>query len=403
MTLSETCKRILLKEPFYGYILMSLNKTFSDKVERACCSIKGLSYEILINELFWEDLDDEQQVMVLKHELLHLCFSHLLYFSEYADKNLYNIATDAEINQYLDLEVLSSVPGGAIDIFKMCPGIEPKAGTKYYYDYLSNNGYSTEYMDPYSSAFAVSDPGGGGGGGNLQHKDHSMWDVCTEEFEDCSGLSDVQKGLIRDQFDYILVEAFKNSPNSRGTMPGNLEEYIKKLMEEKPSVFNWKAYVRRLLGTSREFFTKPSRMRQSKRFEDAMGHRLKMKAHLLVAVDTSGSVSSKELADFFTEIQHVWKSGVAVDIVECDSRIHNVIEYKGKFDGKVHGRGGTSFSPAAHYFNTHRRKYSALVYFTDGYAPIDFTLNGPSVWIITSDGNHQDYPGKTVYIPKENE
>ncbi len=39
--------------------------------------------------------------------------------------------------------------------------------------------------------------------------------------------------------------------------------------------------------------------------------------------------------------------------------------------------------------------------FTDGYASID-TLKpqGQVIWIITSDGSRQNYPGKVVYIPK---
>lgn len=43
-----------------------------------------------------------------------------------------------------------------------------------------------------------------------------------------------------------------------------------------------------------------------------------------------------------------------------------------------------------------------FVFFTDGYAPID-NLNVPNnnmLWIITSNGRKQEYPGKTVYIPE---
>ena len=52
--------------------------------------------------------------------------------------------------------------------------------------------------------------------------------------------------------------------------------------------------------------------------------------------------TSKELLDFFSEIYHIWKSGVDVTIAEIDTRIHKIYQYKGKFDGEINGRGGTN-------------------------------------------------------------
>ena len=55
---------------------------------------------------------------------------------------------------------------------------------------------------------------------------------------------------------------------------------------------------------------------------------------------------------------------------------------------------------------SHKLKYNGkikFVYFTDGYAPIGIRPLKDMIWIITSDGNKQNYPGKTIYIPKNNE
>ena len=42
--------------------------------------------------------------------------------------------------------------------------------------------------------------------------------------------------------------------------------------------------------------------------------------------------------------------------------------------------------------------------FTDGYAPIEqLKPQGQVIWIITSDGSRQNYPGKVIYIPKTND
>lgn len=90
-----------------------------------------------------------------------------------------------------------------------------------------------------------------------------------------------------------------------------------------------------------------------------------------------------------------------VTIVECDADIHKIYEYKGKFDGKITGRGGTDFKPAIDYYNANLNKYTTLVFFTDGYAPLDtFKPMRQMMWVITSNGHKtQKYPGHTIFIP----
>ena len=46
-------------------------------------------------------------------------------------------------------------------------------------------------------------------------------------------------------------------------------------------------------------------MRPSRRFPDSRGIKFKRKPHVLVGVDTSGSVSNEELEDFFSEIYYL--------------------------------------------------------------------------------------------------
>ena len=73
---------------------------------------------------------------------------------------------------------------------------------------------------------------------------------------------------------------------------------ILKNIKDKPPVFNWKRYFRRLIGNSISSEIQSTRMRPSKRFPDAKGIRLKRKPNILVGVDTSGSVSMEELNDY---------------------------------------------------------------------------------------------------------
>ena len=128
---------------------------------------------------------------------------------------------------------------------------------------------------------------------------------------------------------------------------------------------------------------------------------MKFKPTVLVAVDTSGSISNDELVEFFSEIEHIYRSGIRIEIVEFDTQIQNKFIYKGqKTDIKIVGRGGTDMSDVYNYYIANHN-YSTLVVFTDGYLDVNFPKHRNMIWVISSNGIKQSYPGLAIYIPKE--
>ena len=61
----------------------------------------------------------------------------------------------------------------------------------------------------------------------------------------------------------------------------------------------------------------------------------------------------------------------------------------------------TDFNPPVNYYIKHKKEYASLIYFTDGECYLPDKHPSGMVWVITSNGMHQDFPGKTIYIPKE--
>ena len=110
----------------------------------------------------------------------------------------------------------------------------------------------------------------------------------------------------------------------------------------------------------------------------------KHRRHILVAVDTSGSVSTNELKEFLNEINHISRTGTDVTIVQCDTAISHIGKFDRKQDFKIHGRGGTSFDPVTDYYDENYRKYNCLIYLTDGEAPAPEKCIGPVLWVISS-------------------
>ena len=68
-TLAKASKELMLKEPFYGLLLMSLNKVWTNKISTAAVGLNGINYQLIINEEFWGSLNSLQRIGILKHEL----------------------------------------------------------------------------------------------------------------------------------------------------------------------------------------------------------------------------------------------------------------------------------------------------------------------------------------------
>ena len=156
-----------------------------------------------------------------------------------------------------------------------------------------------------------------------------------------------------------------------------------------------------MLGSIYDVNIRSTRRKVSKRFDEAAGIQHKKKVSILVAVDTSGSVSQKELQEFFSEIDYAYKAGAKITILQCDTNIRSIEDYDGKNIPEIKGRGGTEFNPPVDYYAKHKKDYASLIFFTDGEAPLPSKSPQGMVWVISSCGYHQDFPGKTIYIPQQ--
>jgi len=385
-SLSKIGKELMLKEPYYGFFLIMLNKLWGKMVPTAGVSKNGINYQLAINPEFWESLSDPHRLGLLKHELLHIAFGHLTTFFKFSDKRLANVAMDMEINQYIDKEYL---PEGGIDIDNYEDlNLDRKAGCRYYYDKLKElqdekNKNGTCGNDPMDELLDNIESG------NIP--DHSTW----EEFEN---LSEAEKQLIERQLQKVLTDAQEQTIKKRGTVPGEIEGLI--IVEEvvKPK-FNWRGYIRRFTGVSTKVFTKKIRRKENRRFEANPGLKVKMRQHMLLAIDTSGSVSDTELQEFMSEIFHIYKCGVDITVVQCDTTIKSIEPYKGKLEMNVTGRGGTEFDPVLEYFNENQKKYTSLVYFTDGECDTDVKPKGNTLWVLSERSSmNESLPGKVIKL-----
>jgi len=289
-----------------------------------------------------------------------------------------------EINQYIDEHMLP--PGPQLPETYPELNLELKKGSHYYYDKLlqGKKKGNCPNLNAMLAAQAAGQTGTiplqipGKGTVQTQIPNHQSWG----EFND---LTEAEQKLVRVQTEHILKEIVDQVQKTRGTVPGEFAELLKRLENVEPPKFNWKQYLRRFTGGSDQTFTKKTRRKFSKRYEDNPGLKVKPKRHILVAIDTSGSVSTNELKEFMSEIHHIHKSGTEVTIVQCDTAISHIEKYKPRSgEIKIHGRGGTSFDPVIEYYNENVNKFTCLVYFTDGEAPAPPRARGKMLWVMSS-------------------
>lgn len=428
-TVAKICRDIMYYQPFYALFLCGINKRFAN-VGTACVSAEGINTVIQLDPEYWKSRTPDQKKATIMHEVLHIMLYHISDFKYWKA-----VCPDPEIlNIAMDLTVESNIPEAwwdeegitAEELFRMFPNLPKGKGTHFYLDFVKRLRQEAG-LDPKSSGPQSSGPQSSGSqGGSQSDSDGASIQHCIEHFKGMSiknqnkvkdmltthidahnnfasfleGLSDSEKELIKTQIQHQLKETAKNT--GRGLWPGSLVQELDALLKPKPPVYNWKQAFRRILGTAFDVNRKLTRRKESKRFEDAYGSKLKKKHKILVGIDTSGSVSDKDFQDFFSEIYHIYKAGSQVHILECDTQITNEYDYNGKMPQKITGRGGTILKPMYDYWNQ-SKDYTLFVLFTDGYCdtPVD-GLKGNTISIITTGGTAiQNFPGKTIKIKPE--
>ena len=378
---ARTTKSLIFTEPFYGLFLIGINKKYSENIPTAGVSKHNIGIQLTINPEFYNDLSEDHRFGLIKHELLHIAFGHLILRDLYTDHKLFNIAADLEINQYI-LE--SKLPTGGL-LLNSFPelNLPTKAGTKKYYELLEQ----------------AKEDGTSPSLDNLMNQMDGTSQYCHGTWNDFDELPEADKKLMQKQIEHQLKDSAEQTIKKMGTIPGELADLIHRLTHIEPAKFDWKGYLKRFVGNSSIVYTKKLRRKYNKRYAANPGLKIKFKNHILVGVDTSGSVNNDELKEFFNELAHMCKTGHKITVAQCDTKLNSVKEFNPKHDWEIHGRGGTSFQPVIDHYNEKKGVYTALVYLTDGeaYSPDDCPKN--TLWCLSSISEmNEELPGQVIKL-----
>ena len=440
MDFEKICMIFTMQEPYYGILLSSMDRRPDKNIETAGIWQSGNVLKLSYNPDFIESLPVEHVITLLKHEVLHAAFNHFTLWENKnvskGEHNLRNIAEDLEINCYLNKDHVLAMKGCHVDSL----GFEPRLGAREYYKLLVKKAQEDEQKNSAKQPQKPCNCGQGGqssqpqqpqnqsqqnqqqnqqqnnaqqqgnapaqaqnsGQGNPQPaQGNTGWGKAEQALADKLGSFDdhsrwpdtsdtAATEVLKQQIEDLLVFAAEEVEKGHGTIPGEMKGKITEIRNRKKPkpVADWKRYFRRYIGNEFSDMTKKSKKRESKRFPDAAGTRHRRKSHILVGIDTSGSVSMPEYREFCGQIKTLMATST-FHIVECDARIQHEYEFDGKIHENLHGGGGTAFEPVIDMFLENRRKYEGLVYFTDGGARIPKNTPKECLWVISSRGDHR--------------
>jgi predicted metal-dependent peptidase len=433
MDFEKICMMFSMQEPFYGILLSSMQRIPDTTIGTIAVGRPKNSnvFKLIYNPDFIGQFDVDTVLELLKHECLHLALNHFVSLKDKEDagesRELCNVAVDLEANCYIDRSKMDKNAGG---LFVEDFGLQRELGSREYFDLMKKK---LQQQKQQAQAQSPSMPCNGGMGGQQNNKnqkqnnaknqsdgnssqgananlganngqesqpqqqqpdpsitdddckslpqgfdDHTHWPSCETQQE-------VQE--LQEVIDTMIDFAAEETKKRCGHVPGEIAGRIEKIRKKPKPVADWRRYFRRYIGNEFTDEMKKSKKRESKRFPDAAGNRHKRKSHILVAIDTSGSVSMPEYKEFFGQIRTL-KEKATFHVVECDTCIHHEYDFNGKENLVLHGGGGTSFEPPINLFIKDRKKYDAIVYFTDGGAWIPDNTPKEMLWVISSRGDH---------------
>ncbi len=378
----------LMRSPLFADlsgILMMGKKEVVDYIPTACTNGRDELY----GEAFINKLDDKGLGFVIVHEALHKAGRHLHTWEKLHKENamLANMAADYWVN----LTIIKRDPSGSIVAMPKLDGKEIGL-----YDRRFDNMSIKQIFDILKREQEERGGGGSGGEGFDEHDWEGAKELTKEEVEELA--KEVDQALRQGQ-----IAAAKMHGKGGGNALRDLEELL------NPKV-DWRVLLREFVtavcsGRDYSSWRKPNRRFLS---EDIIMPSLVSErvGHMVIGIDTSGSIGGPELTRFLTEVMAVAEqvNPDKVDLIYWDAEVAGHEVYNNATlstlinSTKPKGGGGTDPRCVPEYLDKHGIKPECVIMLTDGYVGSWGEWDVPVLWAICG-GNKTTAPvGKTVHI-----
>jgi len=402
----QKSKISLMRNPKFALLsgILMVGKTkVVDNLPTACTNGRDESY----GRKFVKELRDQELNFVVAHENYHKMYRHLTTWRKLheIDNRLANAACDYVINiQLKDLdpnEAVIAMPRykdgkvmGLVD--ERFRGMNAKQ----VFDILRE-----EKKGKGSGGQGEKGEGGDGigdmSGGDPEFDEHD-WDGAQEM------TAEEKKDLAR-EVDQAIRQGIMARNKIAGSGAGGLDRELEGLLEPK---VNWREVLRDFVKSTCNAKDKSSWRKVNRRFLSTgvymptlIGEKV---GHLVIAIDTSGSIGGDELTEFLSEVKGIAEevNPECVDLLYWDSEVAGHETYSGSTASdipnstKPKGGGGTSPSCISAYLKEKNIQPECVIVLTDGYVGGDWgsEWTAPVMWCIVGGYDGDADNGKTIHI-----
>lgn len=377
--LENAVVRLLKTRPFYGHLLLGFRRrTLQGRYPLGVTLRDGVPTLDVQPELFAAQ-EPAVQTALLEHVIKHILHLHPLR-RKGRHSHDWDLACDLAINP-----TIADLPPGAA-----LPGrlhLQEGLAAEEYYRLLAPP-FDTGNQEGQGLGNAGRDSGAQVKSGEAEQPkapergeldtldDHASWQQADSTPERLA--EEVVRGLVRDAH-----------RKSQGEVPGELRSLIDGLLA--PPLIPWQQLLRQFVATAGRSGQKSTWKREHRRFgHDTPGRRKRRRLNLLVGIDVSDSTNQGPLRDAFARelLQIARGRDSQITVLYAGSRIQRIDSLRGA-PGVVeayHGGGFTDLRPVFEYARTLHPRPAAIIYLTDGFGPAPETMDFPTLWVLTREG-----------------
>ncbi|MBK9327070.1 MAG: hypothetical protein IPN00_12350 [Hydrogenophilales bacterium] len=391
--------RLILEKPFLGALVMHLPLKAADA--KWCKTTATDARNFYFNPDYIARLTLEQTQFVLAHEAMHCALSHFAR-RNHRQKHRWDVACDYAVNMILDEERMAP-PDNALmsasyrgltaeEIYPLLHEDPPEEtqDTHLFDNDASESGGEDEpreqdQRDDGRGRENESEPEEREGDGKPESDEESRGEAQQARERDNPPPPPADPDKLDEQWKSRLAAAAQ-AARQAGKLSQSLMRFVDNLLAPQ---LPWRALLARyMMNAARDDY---SFQRTSRREGEALMPRLYSQGvSVIVALDTSGSVTREELQAFLTEIDAL-KAQVRADVTlhACDDKLDPAGPWKYAMweaitlPEQVSGGGGTDFRPVFEWVAREAMGPDLLVYFTD--AEGRFPEREPSfpvVWLV---------------------
>jgi len=378
--LSAARTRLILDKPFLGALVMRLPMVEADP--GWCATTATDARSLYYNRSYIENLTVSQTQFVLAHEALHCALSH---FSRryHRVKFRWDIACDFAVNPLLMHDDLTPPPNALyleeyedMTAEEIYPFIEEHDDS----ELLDQHLYDSE-----SDGEQENNSQGGKGGGS------SDKELDEDEAGGANGakapppLSVEEQQQLEVQWRQRMASAAQQALQA-GKLSGAMARMVDHMLQPQ---LPWRMLLARYMtATARDDYnySRPSRREGEAIFPSLRSAEIEV----VVVLDTSGSISDREIGEFLSEVNAIKAQARAtITLHACDAALSE----KGPWSfppweecllpQELEGGGGSDFRPVFEWLEREGRRPDLLVYFTDALGEFpEQEPNLPVIWLV---------------------